>query len=152
MATEIRIKLLKLVLNNPEIKRDEIHAHKDFEDEEDRTLANLLYNTKKDGQIVCDESLRYTITAKGRNYLGLKGGESKAPAAPKSKQRATPHLAPQRTGNGVEQILVEAEEHAQGALDRYLTTVGDPGIIGPLRSARDSAREALKNYREKPGS
>ena len=89
MATEIRIKLLKLVLNNPEIKRDEIHAHKDFEDEEDRTLANLLYNVKKDGQCVADESMRYTITAKGRSYLGLKGGESKAPAAPKSKQRST---------------------------------------------------------------
>jgi len=147
---DLRRALLQLILDKPDIKSDEIFEHPTMRDEESKRISNFLYIVKKDGLAVADEGRHYSITAKGRAWL--KGGESKAEPETKTKiKRRTPPLAPPPTGNGVEQILVEAEEHAQGALDRYLTTVGDPGIIGPLRRARDSAREALQNYREKPG-
>ncbi len=34
----------------------------------------------------------------------------------------------------------------QAALDEYLATVADPRVLGPLRAARDGAREALAAF------
>lgn len=39
----------------------------------------------------------------------------------------------------------------QAALDEYLTTVADPRIFGPLRAARDGAREALTAFNKQGG-
>lgn len=164
MASDIRLKLLQLVLDNPEIKRDAIRAHKEFEDEEDRTLANLLYNAKKDGQVVCDEGLRYTITAKGREYL--KPGSS-APAAGKKcgrREPAIPQRGPGRRGGKVHRLAdwppppPEAHDNgaargiadkllhqAQGALDEYVASVCDPEILGRFQAARDSARDVVES-------
>jgi len=144
---DLRRTVLQLILKKPDIKSDEIYEHPTMADEESKRISNFLYIIKKDGLAVADEGRHYSITAKGRAYL--KDGKDEPAAATKTKHRASPAAVPVRGGDGVEQILVDAEEHAQGALDRYLTTVGDPGIINPLRAARDSAREALKNYRGK---
>lgn len=148
---DLRRALLQLILDNPEIKSEDIYAHPSMKHEENKRISNFLFLIKKSEQAVADEGRHYTITAKGRAYLkDGKGAEEETAPEHKTKRKSSPPLAASASGDGVEQILIEAEEHAQGALDRYLTTVGDPNIINPLRAARDSAREALKNYRSKP--
>lgn len=153
---DLRRALLQLILDRPEIKSDAIFEHPSMQDEESKRISNFLYLLKQAGQAVADEGRHYTITAKGRAWL-KSGKDAETETAPTHqskrpyKRRSSPPLAPERAaGDGVEAILIEAEEHAQAALDRYLTTVGDPNIINPLRIARDAAREALKNHREKP--
>lgn len=162
MASDVRIKLLQLVLHHPEIKRDDIRAHKAFEDEEDRTLANLLYNCKKDEQLVADESLRYTITAKGRAYLKAAGVDPTAATAP--RDRAEPAIPrpppgrggkihrpdnwkpppPESNGNGAARgIAQKLLADSQAALDEYIASVCDPRILDRFKAARDQARELV---------
>jgi hypothetical protein len=174
MAREIRLKLLQLVLNNPEIKRDAIRAHKEFEDEDDRTLANLLYNCKKDEQIIADEGLHYTIAAKGRAYLKDAGVELPSAGGPKNvpRGRADPVILPSEasgaTGIMANKLLDGAGwaarplwplkanaatrgiadkllHQAQDALDEYIASVCDPEILGRFQAARDSARDLVNS-------
>jgi len=116
MASEIRIKLLQLVLDNPEIKRDAIRAHKEFEDEDDRTLANLLYNAKKDGQVIADEGLHYTITAKGRAYIKDAGIELPATKPRGGGDPVIPVPSPGRR-DGKAKPIAHAVRAAARALD-----------------------------------
>jgi hypothetical protein len=147
MASEIRLKLLQLVLDNPEIKRDAIRAHKVFEDEDDRALANLLYNCKKDEQLVADGGGRYTITARGRKYLKGAGVELLEAAKPyRSARRALFKSAgleppPVMKGSMATRGIADKLLHqAQAALDEYIASVCDPEILGRFRAARDGAR------------
>jgi len=154
MASDIRIKLLRLVLDNPEIKRDAIHAHKEFEDEEDRTLASLLYNCKKDEQLVADESLRYTITAKGRAYLKAAGVDPSA--ATKSRGRVEPVVhqpEPERRGGKIRPSAPEVRaaartmdvpaEELQHSLDKTHYNAAARGIADKLMH---QAQAALDEY------
>ena len=142
---DLRRALLQLILDNPDIKSDAIYEHPSMRDEENKRVSNFLFLIKKDGQAIADEGRHFGITAKGRAWLS--GDKTKARAAPKAKRRTS---RPDHShGDGIETILIEAEENAQTALDRYLTSIGDQSIIDPLRSARDATRDALKNYREK---
>ncbi len=153
---DLRRTLLQLILDNPEIKSQAIYEHPSMQHEENKRMSNFLFLIKKDGQAVADESRRFTITAKGRAYLkDGKDEEAATPPVRKAKHQSKPARTPaadgQYQGAVVELILIEAEANAQAALDHYLATCGDQNIYGPLRAARDAAREALKNYREKPG-
>ena len=164
MASEIRLKLLQLVLDNPEIKRDAIRAHKDFEDDDDRAIANLLYNCKKDEQLVADEGLHYTITAKGRAYLKAAGAE--LPAATKPRGRGDPAIpvplpgrrdgkvrrpadgpSPPPEANASARGIADKLMHqAQAALDEYVASVCDPEILNRFQAARDSARDLVNSF------
>ena len=174
MATEIRVKLLHLVMDTPEIKRDDIRAHQEFRDEEDRTLANLLYNTKKDGQLVADEGGRYTITARGRAYLKTAGVERRPVADNnplgreavtisikgkktqryiKAKPGAVFDLAPDeeieiigKPGNAARAIAEQLAADAQTALDRYVESACNPAVLSRFRAARDQARDMVVSF------
>jgi hypothetical protein len=144
---ELKQTILTIIAEAPgSIKTADIRAHKKLRDEESAHISQKIFELKRDALIVAGEARDYSVTAKGLAALG-RSAEHKAPAR-KARGASSPPLSAKPDG-GIEQILLEAEEHAQGALDRYLTTVGDLDIIGPLRNARDSAREALKRYREK---
>ena len=166
MASEIRVRLLKLVLDNPEIKRDDIHAHKEFREEEDRTLASLLYNAKKDEQLVADEGGHYTITAKGRQYLKDAGIALTEPVGKKNAPRAEPVVPPPSPGRrdgkvrrpaggpppppdahaAARGIADKLMHQAQAALDEYVASVCDPEILNRFKAARDSARDLVSSF------
>ena len=144
--------LKKLVLtviakSTAPIKPGDICAHADLRDEEKQQIYQKLFELNRDEWVVKDETRAYSITAKGRAAL-----EGAPEAEPEKKPRKKSTAAANTNGSvremaDIEKGLIQAEEDAQAALDRYLSQVGNQEIIGPLRRSRDAAREALKNYR-----
>lgn len=163
MASEVRIKLLRFVRNNPQVRRNDIRAHKDFEDEEDRTLANLLYNSKKDQHLAVDSDGRYTLTAIGEEYLNAAGAEPSrrttaranpsipmpSPGRRDSKNKTPPPVigavARAAATAGIADKLLS---QAQNALDEYIASVCDPQILARFKAARDAARDVVKSLDE----
>lgn len=96
-------------------------------------LSNCLYQLRLDSK----------IRKNGAGQWALAGDGKKA----RIVSSAAPRLAAADT-TAVEAILIEAERRAQGFLDDYLASVGDPDVIGPLKTMRDQARVALANYRK----
>jgi len=140
MASEIRVQLLHLVLNNPEIKHVDIRAYPSFENYS--ALADLLYNCREDAQLVADEAGRYTITAKGHAYLKGAGVELRGRGELVIKMPSPGR----RNGNAATRgIADKLLRQAQGALDEYVANVCDPEILGRFQAARDSARQLVNS-------
>lgn len=140
MRGELRDEILELLRKGP-MTRDELRqAAKSCPDP--KQVSNALFHLRVSGHVQKMGSQKWAITDGA-------GAKAKAP----SKARAIADRI--ATGNGkfrdadtVEKILRKAADDAQAAIDEYVSSLGDPGILGPLRAARDQARLALDNYRK----
>ncbi len=152
MAT-IRPQVLAQLKRAPK-SLEQLHAAID-EIENEKQLANCLYNLRKAGEVrKCDDgryelgkekngsTTRDPIKAAAAKYLvDHKNAERFNAAQPANPLRQmAPEIREQRD------MLEKAALETQDALDAYLASVADPKILKPLRAARDATRAAVKAF------
>ena len=149
MAGELQDVILKMLESGPHDRAAIMAANPQIEN--DKQLANCLFRLKQAGKIRKKENREYEL------------GKSQASATPRAKRPRVPRVAidklpgKRRRRKGVAtrgaaqtdpvgNIFEKALLDAQSALDEYVSQVGDPRILAPLRAMRDSARAALAAF------
>lgn len=154
MRGELRDEILELLRKGP-MTRDELRqAAKSCPDP--KQVSNALFQLRVGGHVQKMGDHKWAITdgagAKEKAPSKVRAMTDLIARADRIAQRpttaaATPTPAAAGTGS-LDQILEKAVEDAQGALDAYVSSLGDPEILRPLRAMRDHARTALDNYRK----
>lgn len=144
----LRDEILELLKKGP-MTRDELRQ-KAKSCPDPKQVSNALFNLRVGGQVQKMGNQTWAIA-------DAAGATEKAPSKVRAiADRITCDVSPLagaaalkfRDTDAVEQILRKAADDAQAAIDEYVSRLGDPGILGPLRAARDQARLALENYRK----
>lgn len=156
MRGELRDEILELLKKGP-MTRDELRqAAKSCPDP--KQVSNALFHLRVGGHVRKLDGKMWAIgDAAGAEGKPPSEGRAIAKRLATGNGRSTdldftpPEGVPVfkfRDPDAVEQILQKAADDAQAAIDEYVSRLGDPGILGPLRAARDQARLALENYRK----
>ncbi len=149
--SDTRFTVLRLIADAPEpITSTAIRAHQSLRDEDTVRIRNIMYNVKKDGLVEKNAEGGHSITAKGRAALASSGngGSMKVKRGSRPNPLTMPRKKLDLSDRGVvEATLQKCVEANQGALDVYLSSVGDPNVFGPLKRARDDAAIALEHFR-----
>ncbi len=153
-ASDARITILRLIADAPEpITGPLIRQHPSMHEEDATRISNILFNIKRDGQATKDAAGGYALTAKGRGAIGDAGAgvavehrrSAKSPTP--LEERLIKRKRNLSTRGVIEARLQQLTSETQDALDLYLASVGDPGVFGPLKRARDEAASALRQFR-----
>ena len=148
MAGELQDVILKMLAAGP-LDRSAIMAANP-EIENDKQLSNCLFRLKQAGKIRKNDADKYEL------------GKSQASSQRRAKRPRVPRVAvdrlpgkrrgrkPATAGPAKTEpargIFEKALLDAQSALDEYVSQIGDPRILAPLRAMRDSARAALAAF------
>ena len=149
MAGELQDVVLKMLESGPLDRAAIMAANPQIEN--DKQLANCLFRLKQAGKIRQKENREYE--------LGKSAGGTPARGRPPRVPRVAMDKLPGKRGhskgapigraaktNPVGSIFEKALLDAQSALDEYVSQIGDPRILAPLRAMRDSARAALAAF------
>ncbi len=165
MAT-IRPQVLAQIKRGPKSPEQLLKAIDEIENE--KQLANCLYNLRKAGEVRRLDDGRYELGfEKGFAVTRSTVGAHETPRKPRDpivdEMRAAPAFAPvakvpaapaqsaaaTKPDPALREYRDDLEAAAvktQDALDEYLASVADPKILKPLRAARDATRAALKAF------
>ena len=118
--------------------------------ENDKQLSNCLFRLKEAGKIRKNDAGEWEL------------GKSREGAPKRAKRPRVPRIAVaqlpgkrrrSKAGSGgvpkadlARSIFEKALLDVQSALDEYVSQIGDPHILAPLRAMRDSARAALAAF------
>lgn len=167
----IRPQVLAQLKRGPKSPEQLLKAIDEIENE--KQLANCLYNLRKAGEVRRLDDGRYEL-GKEAGFAATRAkaaakSRDPVPAAPAAKNLADHEQAelthatvraaglliargaadPRKLPPEIREqraALEEAAVKTQDALDDYLASVADPKILKPLRDARDATRASLKVF------
>ncbi len=150
MSTDVIREKLRALLGQGPATSEELHQNiKELENQ--KQLANLLYNMKKAGEIDRNDDRQYYLVGSApKAQRAVETKRDKQPGSTKRTRRAqkgTAHrskAAASRAAAGLAcTLLKKLAEDAQRALDEYIYSVCDKKALGRLTSVRDVTRANL---------
>lgn len=155
MSEEVREQILDALKGGP-LNRAALRVK--VPTENDKQLSNALYELRV-GRKIEKMDGNWQLRSNGDNFVlevqraptpkeaALAISRAISAARPPARKLPAKRIRIAVADMDLEAKLERSVKSAEDALNHYFASVGNPAIAGPLREARDRARDALENYR-----